>query len=64
MGFNFELPVNKNIGVDVGIGTGQWSNVGYAGAKYYLQPCHRGLHLARGYLFTRHTCPYLSLANH
>jgi hypothetical protein len=55
MGFNFELPVSNNIGIDAGVGTGQWNGVGYAGAKYYLQPCHRGFAFGVGVTYSQGT---------
>ena len=53
LGFSFDVPVSKNVSIDAGPGTGTWGYKVYAGAKYYLRPCHRGFAFGAGLTY----CP-------
>lgn len=52
-GFSIDVPVSQNVSIDAGPGTGTWGYKVYAGAKYYLKPCHRGFAFGTGLTY----CP-------
>jgi hypothetical protein len=42
LGFNFELPIEKYISLELGAGASSWGSKLYLGGKYYLQPRQTG----------------------
>ncbi len=51
VGFNFEMPVDKNISVDAGAGISTWGSKVTASGKYYLNPCQRGWAFGLGFTY-------------
>ncbi len=48
IGFDFDIPVSKNISIDAGPGAGTWNYKIYAGVKYYLKSCQVGYAFGTG----------------
>ena len=42
IGGSLDLAVAKYVSIDAGVGIGSWGEKFALGAKYYLEPCHRG----------------------
>jgi hypothetical protein len=48
LGFCFDIPVQKSITAEAGVGLGLYGYKIYLGGKYYFSECHRGFALGTG----------------
>ena len=42
VGVSFDIPIEKYLSVEAGLGESSWGTKLTLGGKYYLKPCHRG----------------------
>ncbi len=51
LGFSFDVPVEKWLSVEGGVGSSTWGTKLHLGGKYYLDPCNRGWAFGTGVTF-------------
>ena len=50
-GVSFDVPIEKWLSVEGGVGSSTWGNKIHLGGKYYLDPCNRGWAFGTGVTF-------------
>jgi hypothetical protein len=60
IGFILDVPVEKSVSAEAGVGVGTWGYKLSVAGKYYFKPCHRGLAIGAGLTYCTGLANYQS----